>query len=107
MNSGMIRISAPSIPSKHLTPFIDYQTAEQAASNVVLQHEFCQMSKLIDDGSKVGPGSYNITGNLTDKTKFVKNWQNGASENELKITVGTNENVGPGTYTIKKIDKKP
>lgn len=66
MNSGMIRISAPSIPSKYLTPFIDYQTLEQAASNVVLQHEFCQMSKLYDDGSKVGPGSYNVSGNMTD-----------------------------------------
>ena len=58
------RITAPSIPSKFLTPFID-GTLSKEQSAVIMQNEFCQISKLIDDPSKLGPGTYNIAGNIT------------------------------------------
>lgn len=33
------------------------------------------MSRLIDDKNKVGPGSYNVAGNLAIKPKMITNWQ--------------------------------
>jgi len=76
MEQGLIRVSAPSIPSKFLTPFIDDKlNPETNASAVVIEHEFCRMSKLVDDKSRIGPGSYNLAGSLVKNSRMVTNWQ--------------------------------
>lgn len=52
-NPSLQKMSVPSIPSRFLTPIIDANAAEVDASG-----EICKMSRLVDDPSKVGPGSY-------------------------------------------------
>lgn len=40
VNPGLLKISAPSIPSKFLTPVIDTSRTD-AQSTILVQHEFC------------------------------------------------------------------
>lgn len=35
----------------------------------------CRFSKLLDDPSKLGPGSYNISGDLAKSPKNVTSWK--------------------------------
>jgi len=50
------------------------------ASKIVLQHEFCTIGVLINDQSKVGPGSYETSGNLAiEGGKMVTAWQQQSS----------------------------
>lgn len=73
-NQDQIRISAPSIPSRYYAPFIDEKDS-QDPSKIVLQHEFCTISKVVDDPAKVGPGSYEISGDLKNNPKNVISWR--------------------------------
>lgn len=73
VNPGLLKVSAPSIPSKFLTPIIDTSRTD-TQSTILVQHEFCQISRLIADPSKVGPGTYNTSGDLTRSPKMVKSW---------------------------------
>ena len=104
--NGQIKLSAPSIPSKLLSPFIDRNENEKRA-NVVIPHEFCQFSKMIDDPSRVGPGSYNVAGVLDGQTKLITTWKTSPPELErnslgfLKI-----DNPGPGAYEISETNKQ-
>ena len=54
-NPSLQKMSVPSIPSRFLTPIIDSNATEVDASG-----EICKMSRLVDDPSKVGPGSYQV-----------------------------------------------
>ena len=49
-NPSLQKMSVPSIPSRFLTPIIDVTSDAQ--------DEICKMSRLVNDPSKVGPGSY-------------------------------------------------
>ena len=52
-NPSLQKMSVPSIPSRFLTPVID--------ANAIVDEEdqeICKMSRLVDDPSKVGPGTY-------------------------------------------------
>lgn len=51
-NPSLQKMSVPSIPSRFLTPIIDVGAAEKEGQ------ELCKMSRLVDDPSKVGPGTY-------------------------------------------------
>jgi hypothetical protein len=52
-NPSLQKMSVPSIPSRYLTPIIDgSQDAADADGNI------CKMSRLVNDPSKVGPGTY-------------------------------------------------
>ena len=51
-NPSLQKMSVPSIPSRFLTPVID-ATAQQNDDQ-----EICKMSRLVDDPSRVGPGTY-------------------------------------------------
>lgn len=73
VNPGLLKIPIPSIPNKFLTPIIEPVNSDQ--STIQVQHEFCKISKLLDDPAKVGPGSYNISGDITQSPKMVMNWQ--------------------------------
>jgi hypothetical protein len=53
-NPSLQKMSVPSIPSRFLTPIIDSQTIEGE------DQEICKMSRLVDDPSRVGPGSYQL-----------------------------------------------
>ena len=46
-------MSVPSIPSRFLTPVIDAGTQDHDDTQ-----DICKMSRLVDDPSKVGPGTY-------------------------------------------------
>jgi len=48
-------MSVPSIPSRFLTPIIDGSQDDGDGSG-----DICKMSRLVDDPSKVGPGTYNV-----------------------------------------------
>jgi hypothetical protein len=63
VNPGLLKINGPSIPSKLLTPILDTLAIDRE-SQFIIQNEFCLMGKLIDDPNRLGPGSYNISGNL-------------------------------------------
>ena len=51
-NPSLQKMSVPSIPSRFLTPIIDGSQADQESGDV------CKMSRLMDDPSRVGPGTY-------------------------------------------------
>lgn len=74
VNPGLLRLNAPSIPSKLLTPVIDTSKTD-SKTNIVMHNEFTTISRLIDDPSKLGPGSYNIAGDMSKQPKLVTNWQ--------------------------------
>ena len=52
-NPSLQKMSVPSIPSRFLTPVIDAGTADHDDTQ-----DICKMSRLVDDPSKVGPGTY-------------------------------------------------
>eukprot|EP00354_Favella_ehrenbergii_P003086 CAMPEP_0170455956 /NCGR_PEP_ID=MMETSP0123-20130129/3746_1 /TAXON_ID=182087 /ORGANISM="Favella ehrenbergii, Strain Fehren 1" /LENGTH=86 /DNA_ID=CAMNT_0010719263 /DNA_START=484 /DNA_END=744 /DNA_ORIENTATION=- len=52
-NPSLQKMSVPSIPSRFLTPVIDGTTQQE-----VTDAEICKMSRLVDDPSRVGPGTY-------------------------------------------------
>lgn len=54
-NPSLQKMSVPSIPSRFLTPIIDGTQEEGDGSG-----DICKMSRLVDDPSKVGPGTYII-----------------------------------------------
>ena len=51
-NPSLQKMSVPSIPSRFLMPVIDNQP------NDASDQEICKMSRLVDDPSRVGPGTY-------------------------------------------------
>ena len=110
VNPGLLKIPIPSIPNKFLTPIIEPVNSDQ--STIQVQHEFCKISKLLDDPAKVGPGSYNISGDITQSPKMVMNWQ---ASNSFSSRSGplldkdqSFSSVGPGSYNPNKFtDKKP
>jgi len=55
-------MSVPSIPSRFLTPIIDGSQADGDSGDI------CKMSRLVDDPSKVGPGSYQVQDEITRKS---------------------------------------
>lgn len=54
-NPSLQKMSVPSIPSRFLTPVID-ANAQPDGDDA----EICKMSRLVDDPSRVGPGTYAI-----------------------------------------------
>ena len=54
-NPSLQKMSVPSIPSRFLTPIIDANQEDVDGSG-----DICKMSRLVDDPSKVGPGTYQI-----------------------------------------------
>ena len=54
-NPSLQKMSVPSIPSRFMTPVIDANSVE-----VDDTQDICKMSRLVDDPSKVGPGTYVI-----------------------------------------------
>jgi len=53
-NPSLQKMSVPSIPSRFLTPIIDAVGQDDQDPS----GDICKMSRLVDDPSKVGPGSY-------------------------------------------------
>ena len=62
-NPSLQKMSVPSIPSRFLTPVIDGQ-ANQEPNDA----EICKMSRLVDDPSRVGPGSYLLVEEQTKRS---------------------------------------
>lgn len=58
------------------------------------------MSRLVDDPSKVGPGSYENHGEVIMKSpRGVIDWSNSMSQRGgIKPSISTHFNVGPGSY---------
>lgn len=53
-NPSLQKMSVPSIPSRYLMPVIDQQSGESGEQDV------CKMSRLVNDPSRVGPGTYEL-----------------------------------------------
>ena len=65
-------MSVPSIPSRFLTPIIDGNQDDNGDAS----GDICKMSRLVDDPSKVGPGSYVISEEQVVKSpRGTVNWQ--------------------------------
>ena len=72
-NPSLQKMSVPSIPSRFLTPIIDVQGANEGDDG----QEICKMSRLVDDPSKVGPGSYFLNDEINKRyPKSTINWNN-------------------------------
>ena len=54
-NPSLQKMSVPSIPSRFLTPVIDANAHQENEDQ-----EICKMSRLVDDPSRVGPGTYHL-----------------------------------------------
>ena len=81
-------MSVPSIPSRFLTPVID-ANAQPDGDDA----EICKMSRLVDDPSRVGPGTYAIIEDQTKKqTKSTIHWNRSRS-------LRTSDLVEPRTHT--------
>ena len=50
------KVSIPSIPSRYLTPVINMHGDKDENGKDV-----CKISRLVDDPTKVGPGTYEVT----------------------------------------------
>ena len=69
-NPSLQKMSVPSIPSRFMTPVIDANTADADDSQ-----DICKMSRLVDDPSKVGPGTYVINEEQVKKSSgSTINW---------------------------------
>ena len=69
-------MSVPSIPSRFLTPVIDAGTQDPDDTQ-----DICKMSRLVDDPSKVGPGTYLVNEDQIKKSpKSTINWLNSKSQ---------------------------
>lgn len=53
-NPSLQKMSVPSIPSRYLTPIIDQSTNEAVDEGI------CKMNRLINDPTRVGPGTYEL-----------------------------------------------
>ena len=74
-NPSLQKMSVPSIPSRFMTPVIDANSVE-----VDDTQDICKMSRLVDDPSKVGPGTYVINEEQIKKSPgSTINWQNSKS----------------------------
>ena len=89
-------MSVPSIPSRFLTPVIDAGQNDNDESQ-----DICKMSRLVDDPSKVGPGTYLVNEEPVKKSpKSTINWQNSKSQRSgVWASTFTQASVGPGAYT--------
>lgn len=94
-NPSLQKMSVPSIPSRFLTPIID-----GINESSTLNGDICKMSRLVDDPTKVGPGSYSIVEDqVRSSPKATINWQNSLSKREgIKASRNTQDTVGPGSY---------
>jgi len=99
-------MSVPSIPSRYLTPVFDTQPV-----NTENDEDICKMSRLFNDPSKVGPGSYQIIEDQTRKApKATILWNRSRSTRESALVEpfnNTQQSVGPGSYTVKGQFYKP
>ena len=94
-NPSLQKMSVPSIPSRFLSPVIDASAQpDPDGSNI------CKMSRLVDDPSKVGPGSYEVSDDPIRKSpKATISWMHSQSQrNGYFATRNTDESVGPGSY---------
>jgi hypothetical protein len=107
-NPGLNKMSVPSIPSRFLTPIIDSSAVEHGTTDS--QGDLCKMSRLINDPSKVGPGTYENLPPAKGSPHGIINWNLTRSSRSPHAgpTSHTQATVGPGSYdTIKNYDKKP
>jgi len=67
------------------------------------------MSRLINDSTKVGPGTYHPDTAFKMSPKSVIQWERSQSQrNGIDRQNFTQDNVGPGSYDfIKNVDTKP
>lgn len=103
-NPSLQKMSVPSIPSRFLTPIIDGVDDSADASG-----DICKMSRLVDDPTKVGPGTYQISEEQTRSSpRAAINWQNSLTKREgIKASRNTQETVGPGSYNGSVASYKP
>ena len=109
-NPALQKMSVPSIPSRFLTPVIDSSQIESITG--ITSNEYCKMSRLIDDPTKVGPGAYEPQGHaIRSSPKSVIAWHLGSLSQRSgfdKSLMVTPQTVGPGSYNpMKHVDKKP
>lgn len=97
-------MSVPSIPSRFLTPVIDAAQHDNEDSQ-----DICKMSRLVDDPTKVGPGTYLVSEDAVKKSpKSTINWQNSRSmRSGVWASNMTQPSVGPGSYTQSNMHYKP
>ena len=66
------------------------------------------MSRLVNDPDKVGPGSYEIVEELTQKSpRGAVNWSCSMTERMSSTPVTTAVSVGPGSYNIESKFYRP
>lgn len=93
-NPSLQKMSVPSIPSRFLTPIIDGTQTDNDGGDI------CKMSRLVDDPSKVGPGSYQVQDEYTKRSPSGSiNWQHSLTKRSgISPSNRTQETVGPGSY---------
>ena len=108
-------LSIPSIPSRYLTPVLRFDLYErdgqqskelegyQVQNDRSLESVLvAKVARLTNDGSALGPGSYNIaesSRHLQKSPKGSVNWVNSKSKrDEHFIKTFTQRTVGPGSY---------
>ena len=102
-NPSLQKMSVPSIPSRFLTPIIDAAQADIDSGDI------CKMSRLVDDPSKVGPGTYDAANEATQKSpRGTINWNFSMSQRSgIKPSASTSTTVGPGSYNGESRFYKP
>eukprot|EP00354_Favella_ehrenbergii_P001691 CAMPEP_0170463468 /NCGR_PEP_ID=MMETSP0123-20130129/8567_1 /TAXON_ID=182087 /ORGANISM="Favella ehrenbergii, Strain Fehren 1" /LENGTH=347 /DNA_ID=CAMNT_0010728905 /DNA_START=11 /DNA_END=1054 /DNA_ORIENTATION=+ len=102
-NPSLQKMSVPSIPSRFLTPIIDAAHVDTDSGDI------CKMSRLVDDPSKVGPGTYEVIPEVTQKSpRGTINWQYSMSQRGgIKPSLSTSATVGPGSYNGESRFYKP
>jgi hypothetical protein len=83
-NPVLHKQTVPSIPSRYLSPIIDVTAEAQDGGDVV------KMSRLYDDPTKLGPGSYFQTDDFDKKHVISTTWSNYRSQrgtNAVKTTL--------------------
>jgi len=68
------KVVCPTIPSKYLTPVIDVSDVKTASN----EPETVKISKLVDDPTRVGPGSYENS--IQKSPKSTINWIHSRSQ---------------------------
>jgi len=99
------KVSIPSIPSRYLTPVINMHGDKDENGQDV-----CKISRLVNDPTRVGPGTYEINNQISKK--MISQTIDWATSTSLKSTVfhgskATAPTVGPGAYNSKpEINRK-
>lgn len=94
-------MSVPSIPSRYLTPIVDISGDDPEG------HDVCKMSRLVNDPSKIGPGSYFQKEQSSKNMPRTTQWSKMNTIKGIKFAQNASPSaVGPGSYNTLSVHTK-